>query len=159
MEYSDLQKDFFRAMHRMKSMNQLFQFGDLSRLEFFVLEGLFDFQTRHPEKKGMYASDLAALMRTSPPAMSRMLRSLEEEGYLERTVDRDSRRNTFIHLTERGIGVRQDIHDEMDRTVQRIITAMGEDDLHELLALWGRLMDVIQRETKSSKEGETPCSK
>lgn len=48
------------------------------------------------------SSELAAKTKTLPPAVSRTLRGLEEKGYVERSVDKKDRRNTYISLTEKG---------------------------------------------------------
>jgi len=133
-------------------------------MEFFLLEALHDFQQRNPDRAGPYVSNLAARMRMSAPGISRMLRQLEEEGYVERTVDRENRRNTYIHITREGEKERENVHTEMSAFMDTLIMAMGEEDMLALLTLWSRLLTVLESQlkpmqTQPLQEGESKCSR
>ena len=164
MDNTVLRRELFQALHRSKQLNPFFRFGRLSRMEFFLLEALHDFQQRNPDRAGPYVSNLAARMRMSAPGISRMLRQLEEEGYVERTVDRENRRNTYIHITREGEKERENVHTEMSTFMDTLIMAMGEEDMLALLTLWSRLLTVLESQlkpmqTQPLQEGESKCSR
>ena len=50
----------------------------------------------------MLASDIAKRLGITAPAVSKMLRSMEEKGYVERRVDEKDRRNTRVSITPDG---------------------------------------------------------
>ena len=95
-------------------------------------------------------SVLAEELMISVSMVSKMLRVLEEKGFILRTVDPDSRRNTFVSLTETG----QDLFaQETARTQavnQRVIASMGPEriarflqDAEELAECYGRELGTL----------------
>ena len=55
--------------------------------------------------------------------MSRTLRGLEEKGYVERSVDKKDRRNTYISLTEKGWKKGEEAGQEAREEIQNLIGA------------------------------------
>ena len=74
----------------------------LTHNEFIALCILSEEQKKQKEEQGIYVSMLASGMQSSTPAVSRLLRAMEEKGLIERKVDRKDRRNTFVSITEEG---------------------------------------------------------
>lgn len=126
-------------------------FSDMPRGEFIALEVLEGFHTAHPEAKGMYVSDLAHKLHVSPPAVSRMLRSLEGKGYIERIVDLNDRRNIFIRLTREGSRVRDDKKREFIAFMEQVFARMGEENTRQLLALWDQLIVAMETQAKENR--------
>ena len=100
----------------------------------------------HPGDRGVYVSALAGRMRVSPPAVSRMLRGLEQRGLVDRAVDRIDRRNTYVMLTPAGEAARADTIRELDGYTRRVLERMGREDMETLIRLWNRLADVMTEE-------------
>ena len=54
-------------------------------------------------EKGVRVSEIAKNLFTSLPNISRLLKVLEKDGKVYREVDEQDRRNTFVHITDKGI--------------------------------------------------------
>ena len=74
----------------------------ISQREFAFLMTILKHKLDHPGIRGIYASDLAKRVHLTKSGVSKMLAILEERGWVERTVDQNSRRNTFVSLTPAG---------------------------------------------------------
>ncbi len=142
---------FMRNMHRFMRINFIDSLPGMSRGEYFLLEVLHEHELRHPKARGMYAGSLAEAVRMSPPGVSRLLKALEGRGYVARSVDEESRRNTFIRLTPAGDSAREQSRDKMQRFVNNVLKTMGPENMQTLLTLWSRLMDILENELKASE--------
>ena len=109
LEITELQEAFIRTIHRFRQDRSWhWAGGGLTRAEFYALSQIREHMQSHPGDRGVYVSALAGRMRVSPPAVSRMLRGLEQRGLVDRAVDRADRRNTYVMLTPAGEAARAD---------------------------------------------------
>lgn len=145
----DLQSRFFQVMHRFKRINwtteQMMKEG-LTRGEFFCITLLLDHRRENPDAKGMYVWELAAHMKVSPPGASRALKGMEGKGFIERIVDREDRRNTYIRVTTAGEDAWNNTGRQIKEQMDRILSRMGEENVETFLSLWNRLLDIIEDE-------------
>ena len=75
--------------------------------EYLILTALHVHHQEVPDSQGIYVSALGEELSVSVSMISKLLRVLEEKGWILRTVDKNSRRNTFVTLTELGESVYQ----------------------------------------------------
>lgn len=146
MDATQAQEEFFRAMNRFRKIGYAAMSENMTKGEYFLLMLLHKDRLDHPEGKGMYVSELAHHMRVAPPAVSRTLRALEGRALIERTVDRDDRRNTYIALTEEGERTRARYARKIQDYSERVFRRMGEEDMETLFRLWNRFADVMAEE-------------
>ena len=81
---ADLQEQLITAQHRFMKMHRIFAL-QVRKSEFVMLE-IIERENGNREQ-GVLASDIAKRLRITAPAVSKMLRSMEEKGYVERRVD------------------------------------------------------------------------
>lgn len=143
MEYEALQQAYMHVMQRWRKAGPPVDFEDITMREFFVLEMLVAHKAEHPGTKGMYVSTLASFLHTSGPAVSRMLRSLDEKGYIERIVDTADRRNTYICMTPQGESAWERSQADLQQFMCGLFDEVGYDNMIMLISLWNRLIDVI----------------
>ena len=79
---ADLQEQLITAQHRFMKMHRDLCFTGLRKSEFVMLE-IIERENGNREQ-GVLASDIAKRLRITAPAVSKMLRSMEEKGYVER---------------------------------------------------------------------------
>ena len=91
-------EELFRAMSQFRKLKFSDMFPNISRAEFFTMSMIMD----KGENGKITISELATKAHVLPPAMSRTLRGLENKGYVERNVNKQDRRNTYVELTEQG---------------------------------------------------------
>lgn len=150
MEQSHLHIELFEALHRL-GHTQMADFGPLTKVEFFTLSMLVRDRTEHPERSGMYVSELAERMHCSSPAASRTLRHLEERGLLRREVDRADRRSTFVILTGAGEQALQESWSLLNAAAVHVTQRMGEANMRNLIDQLNRLADIILEEQQRSE--------
>ena len=72
-----------------------------------------------------------------------MLRSLEEKGFITRALSRENRRNTLVLLTPKGRELLGDEGNEFNAKLDALIETIGREDIEELIAIVGRLTEVL----------------
>lgn len=155
MDMKPLNTEMFMTLYRFRQVHLSKLTGNMSKGEYYSLEALQQYHTTHPDSKGMYVSSLAKRLRISPPAVSRMLKSLEEKGLVERTVDASNRRNTYIRLTDHGAHMTRQVRSRMQFLVERVYDQFGEEDMRTMIALLNRLVDTAEKEIQAISEGVT----
>lgn len=149
MSTEERRKEFLDVMIRMgkpRAIQRGFHGGELTPGEYFMLSVLRDHRARNPQCKGMYVSELAELLDVSSPAVSRMLGGMEQKEYVERVVDREDRRTTYIVLRPDGERTLGQMEDRAMTLVDRIVNRLGEEDAATLIKLWSRLADIMDEE-------------
>ena len=87
-----------------------------------------------PDSQGLYVSALGEELSVSVSMISKLLRVLEEKGWILRTVDKNSRRNTFVTLTPLGESVYQTASKEMKDFHQGVVDSLGQERFMQLLS-------------------------
>jgi len=121
--------------------------SDISRSEFFMLKAI----RRNSTPQGLSMSNLSELLKISKPAVSQMVNSLEEKGYVERILPKSDRRLVLVRLTEAG---QQGLDQEMQAFTARLsqtFAELGEKDTEELLRLLTRLYGILLEQFPESR--------
>lgn len=146
---ADLQKQLITAQHRFMKMHRDFCFTGLRKSEFVMLE-IIERENGNREQ-GVLASDIAKRLRITAPAVSKMLRSMEEKGYVERRVDEKDRRNTRVSITPDGKEAEQQVRRQMQEFITGVIERLGEERTKELIHLMNRYTEIMQEENQNRK--------
>jgi DNA-binding MarR family transcriptional regulator len=88
-------------------------------------------------------SDLAAQMRLDLSTISRHLRSLEQQGMVQRSADPDDARAQRISITARGSDILKRVMDRRAATIRDAIAHWPADDRDALGLLLRRLADDL----------------
>lgn len=155
MDLVPLRVEFMQVLQRFGRLNLSSVLEGITKGEFVMLEILHADRAEHPDHTGMYVSKLVEQMDVTAPAVSRMLRQLEGKGLIERSVDMDNRRNTFIHITCEGMRTHSRMQKKLQAFTQGVIERMGEEDMRALLSLWARFADIMDLESTSFVKGST----
>lgn len=146
---ADLQEQLITAQHRFMKMHQDLCFTGLRKSEFVMLE-IIERENGNREQ-GVLASDIAKRLRITAPAVSKMLRSMEEKGYVERRVDEKDRRNTRVSITPDGKEAEQQVRRQMQEFITGVIERLGEERTKELIHLMNRYTEIMQEENQNRK--------
>lgn len=146
MEFSETQLQFFHLLNRLKKFHWSSQFQTLKPPEYVALYMIADYHSEHPDSPGLYVSKFASNLHISLPAASKSLKQLEQQGWLQRTVDPQNRRNTFISLTEAGKEVldRETLY--CAQQSNRVFQRFGLENASALLQELNRLLDLAEEE-------------
>lgn len=156
MQWREDRDDFARVMHRFhRVMAGSIPPCGLSRGGFFCLGAICNPGREKPEGEGLYVWELAARTHVHPPAVSRTLRELESQGLIERSVDREDRRNIRVRPTAEGMALWTEADRQMHDSIRRVKERMGAENMAQLLTLCTRLCDIMEEEQgKLREEGD-----
>ena len=151
MESMDLVKQFMKAMARFRKMDYSVLHPGAGNGEFAALELISRHSRQCGALYGVYVSELLKVMDVSAPALSRLLRSMEQKGLCVRESDPEDRRSTCVHLTPKGQQARDKGHTLMLGFASRVVDGMGEEEFRQMIALWNRFGDVMEEEISALK--------
>ena len=99
----------------------------------------------------MTISELAAILQSLPSAVSRTLRGLEESGYVERTVNKKDRRNTYVELTETGQAIVEECERVFGEFGNAVMARIDEKELRKLIEYLDSIYTIAAQEIESRK--------
>lgn len=102
--------------------------------EYLILTALHCSRDAHPDVPGVYVSSLAEELSVSVSMISKLLKLLEEKDWVLRTIDKNSRRNTFVSLTPLGQSVYDDASELLRRFHEGVVESIGREKFSQLLA-------------------------
>lgn len=124
---------FYHILQKFRRINWGSELESMTQAEFVAISTIRALHKDQPDKPGIYVSALAEELMISVSMVSKILKVLEEKGWILRTVDPDSRRNTFVSLTDAG----RTLHDQESQRAsalnQRVMARMGAQRVARLL--------------------------
>lgn len=124
---------FYLLLQKFRRINWGSVLETMTQGEFMALSAIHGFHAAQPDKPGVYVSVLAEELMISVSMVSKMLRGLEEKGWILRTVDPDSRRNTFVSLTDTGKALLERESARAHAMNQRVIASLGQERVNRFL--------------------------
>ncbi len=124
------------AMHVFSKVNIGTVLGKLSQTEYLVIY----FVRKHGEydgdcNNGVNVTSLSEVLGVSTPAVSRILRTLEEKGFIKRITNSKNRRETHISLTENGREIYFRDREIASSLYKAVEEKMGKEEIKELVRL------------------------
>ncbi len=98
---------------------------------------------RHEKGQGVTPTALSHFQGVSKNTISSLLRGLEEQGYIERTLDADDYRLFRIHLTEAGREVVRSLAPQRMAYVNQLAGGLSAEEREQLLVLLAKLRHSI----------------
>lgn len=134
------------AMHVFSKINIGAVLGELSQTEYLVIY----FVRKHGEYDGLCGNgvnvtSLSEVLGVSTPAVSRILRGLEEKGFIQRVTNKRNRRETYISLTDRGREIYFRDREIASSLYKAVKEKLGQDRIKELVQL-SRSFNLIMTE-------------
>jgi DNA-binding MarR family transcriptional regulator len=146
MEQEFVQDGFFQLLQQFRRIHWGGELEEMTQGEFMAMTAIRRGQAASPDKPGVYVSALADRLMISVSMVSKMLKTLEEKGWILRTIDPESRRNTFVSMTESG----RALHDrELERSRAlnlRVQETLGQDNLARFLTDAQALLECYAQE-------------
>lgn len=140
-------EELFQAMSQFRKLKFSDMFPNISRAEFFTMSMIMD----KGENGKITISELATKAHVLPPAMSRTLRGLENKGYVERNVNKQDRRNTYVELTEQGKKITLQTRTSMCEFGRAVMEQVDEDEIRRLVTYLNHIYEIADLELKARK--------
>lgn len=122
-------------------------FGNIPRREFFVMAIVRDYcREKNDCDKGITVTKIANILSEAPANMSRLLRNMEDKGYIFRIFDDNDRRAVYIRLSEKGEKIIINAREKIEERYMKIFEKMGEKEFDDYLELSRKLLEIIIKE-------------
>jgi DNA-binding MarR family transcriptional regulator len=123
-----------RATRRASRLNGL----DWTYSALLILEGM-------AHKANLRMTELAELVGTTPPTVTKLIKELEGKGLVDRTRDELDGRASIVRLTNEGRRVARAIDRARIEALERVLDSWDDDDLEQLTVLFERLRADMRR--------------
>lgn len=141
---NEISEKLFAAMHQFKRLKVGKLFPQINNADCMTLAAIEHLRT-HMDGK-LTVTELSAHMKNKMSAVSRSLKNLEDRGYIERTVNKTDRRNTYITLTDAGKREIKEIQDTINEFTEAVFSKMNEEDMCRLLEYLNQLYVIAEEE-------------
>ncbi len=144
----DLYRELFETMNQFRKLHMADMMpGKMNQADFFTLNRIMD-----AEEGKITISKLAAQTKVLPSAISRTLRGLEEQQYVERNVDKGDRRNTYVTLTDEGRAVTLQSRQIMYDFGRAVMSRLDENDMKQLIYYLNEIYDISKTEIEARRQ-------
>ena len=96
----------------------------------------------------VYVSDLAEIFKQPLPAISRGLRTLEQDGLAQRQTDPNDRRRTLVRITPKGEESRLICESRLNDYITGIMDDLGEEFCQQFAKDAETLLQAIERQNE-----------
>ncbi|KAA3614947.1 MAG: MarR family transcriptional regulator [Calditrichaeota bacterium] len=120
-------------MYNLKAMQH-----DISQVIGYVLINI--------EKGGTPVTQLASLLGVESTSLSRLLKSIEEKGLIERTTCEDDRRVMRVFLTKEGIAKRKKASEIILSFNDKMARRLSKPEKDNFLKIFNHVKELIQEE-------------
>ena len=101
------------------------------------------------EKYGSPVTKIAPRMNMEPNSLSRILKSLEEKGYVLKRKNSEDKRKVYVSLTESGLKLR-DMASEKLFALEKVIKAkVSNSDLRSFFTVLDTISDILDTEKRN----------
>lgn len=123
----------FRQFHKLNWKPS--PIGDLKSSEILVLHCVKKMVP--PDSAGIKISDISRTLRVASPTITQLVNSLEVNGFVDRTMDKEDRRVIRVSLTHKGEKAVEKVTEAFDDAYNGLVEHLGSeksDLLAELLS-------------------------
>lgn len=147
---NELYGKLFSTMHQFQKLRIGDLFPEMTKGDCMTLMAIEHFN-KEKETGILTVSELADKMHSKASSVSRTLKFLEDKGYIERSINKSDRRNTYVRLTEAGTVELKRCEEMMGDFAQAVIQRMDEEDMRRLIAYLDELYAVAKEEIQLRK--------
>ena len=120
------------------------------KLHLGILEGLNHAIEVRGQDGAVYVSDLAEIFKQPLPAISRGLRTLEQDGLAQRQTDPNDRRRTLVRITPKGEESRLICESRLNDYITGIMDDLGEEFCQQFAKDAETLLQAIERSKQNN---------
>jgi DNA-binding MarR family transcriptional regulator len=149
-KYENIAKELATTLLKLKKNSwEADKNKKLRQNEFFVLTILV--KRSDAQEKDTKVSDLSVLFGITPAAVTHIVNSLEEKGFLERFADPADRRIVIVRATPKGKEIAKIRYKKIIEKISGLVERLGEKDSNEFIRLLTVANDYWHEEKKSNE--------
>ena len=141
----DTHMKFVNVMHKFRSNNHLDKAIGMKKSEYIML---LKVESTIAEFGTATVSQISEAMKMTNAAASKTIGFLEDNGYIEKKVNKEDKRQVHIELTQKGKEKFLYIKHEMDDFTQAVFDKFGKENADKLLELMEKMYEITSKEIK-----------
>jgi len=143
--------EFIRIVFRLHKVRMSNWVHNLNSREAYTMLKISE--TRDNINQSCFHEELEKGLAVTKSAVSQMIASLEDKGYITREINRNDRRKFEFSITGKGQELVEDLRNTMNFVIKETITRFGEDNMRQFIRLIYQFTDTlaIVEEEKLSK--------
>jgi MarR family transcriptional regulator, organic hydroperoxide resistance regulator len=98
------------------------------------------------QNRGLTQTEIADWLKISPSAATKVIKRLEQEGYLERRSDEKDDRVSRVFIRPAGLAVIEDVESTFKRLDDKTFMGFTKDELNSFGNYLVRIQENLQRE-------------
>ena len=141
----DTHMKFINIMHKFRSNNHLDKAIGMKKSEYVML---LKVESTIAAFGTATVSQISEAMNMTNAAASKTIGDLEDDGYIEKKVNKEDKRQVHIELTQKGKEKFQYIKVEIAEFTQSVFDKFGKENADKLLELLEKMYEVTSEEIK-----------
>lgn len=140
----ELINNFLKEMIMFQKMGflKLFNSESLNLSEVIILDAIY----KSILKQGKVTlSTIRDTVQLAPSTISPIIKSLEEKELIERTIDKNDRRNRWVSITKKGEEYIEKIKSNNKKIISKYANYMGEEDITKFAEPMSRTTKFINQ--------------
>ena len=101
---------------------------------------------------GKNQEDLSKILKIDKGTTARAIKRLEEEGYVRREKDDHDKRSNKVFLTQKGMDIKDDIHETLSQWEAKISQSIDEEERILMIKLLKKVCSNIDTQEDSNEE-------
>ncbi len=102
----------------------------------------------NPDTPGIKMSDISNALRVASPTITQLINSLETNGFVERTMDKEDRRAVRVKLTDKGEGAIEKASESFYEAFNGLAEFLGEENSNLLADLLSQTFTYFEKRKK-----------
>ena len=128
--------------------NEIIKMSGLLDSDHSFVEGLTKKQVHMLMEIGTQSlrhGDLASCLGVEPSTLTRTLSPLVKAGLIERQPNPDNRREVLIHLSETGLAVLKDVHNQFHQLFDKILQQVPQNQIDQVESSIALLLGILKK--------------
>lgn len=98
------------------------------------------------ENDGIKQKELSFIADKDPATLAKILDILERDQYIMRKTNHSDRRSYFIFITEKGVELRNAVHEHVEHVFKQVIEGISNEEL----TIFTKVLQQIEKNTISN---------
>ena len=144
-------RELIQVFEKFRKLNVASILPNLTHAEFGILKTISCCQNADSCEEGIKISNIIGHLKVPGPAVSRTMKSLEEQELIIRTINKKDRRNVYVRLTEAGTARLAEAEQILDEFQEAVFGSMGVENMNRLIQYLQELQEVMAKEIHNRK--------
>lgn len=142
----ELEKVFIRNQFQIEKLKNEKLFVKLNQSEYMAMEALREALDRREGDGAIYLYEIAENLNLPMPTVSKIVQRLNEKGLISWELDIETRKNTYIKMTENGNQLLEEQKTLLHEFYHNVIGKLGEEYSEKFVSMLAHVNEIMKTE-------------